>query len=100
RVAPALAVAGVHGHVQAGVAHRLVRGAEPPAVAQLGPDGDRGDRSYAVVGLPQGPAARLRLGQAGQLPLQFGQLGVDVVDHAVADTQLPHAGRSEVGLVQ
>src|SRR6266545_869903 len=52
----ALAVGGVHGDVEAGVPHRAAGAAEPPDVAELGPDGDRGEPPHAVDAAVQGLA--------------------------------------------
>ena len=62
----AFAVGGVHGHVQAGVAHRLAGCGEAAGVAHHGPDRGAGDRSDPVLDL-QRRAAGLTVGERADL---------------------------------
>jgi hypothetical protein len=52
----AFAVGGIDGDVQSHVAHHLVAAAKPAGVAQLGPDGRRGDGANPVVVVHDRPA--------------------------------------------
>src|SRR6266545_1447946 len=75
----ALAVGGVDGDVQAGVAHREPVRRESAHLAKLGPDRHRGQRADAVQPV-QRAAARLAAGDADQLAPEQVEFGIQVVE--------------------
>jgi hypothetical protein len=91
--ARSLAVGGVDGDVEAGVADGVGGGGEAAAVAELSPDRERGQGTDAVVGLER-TATRLRARQPAQLETNRDELVVDPIDRAQRDLHhRPGCGR-------
>ena len=90
----ALAVGGVHGDVQAGVAHRLTGGAEAAGVTHHCPDRRGGDRPDPVLGL-QRHTAGLLPGERTDLAVQRIQLGVQRIEHPQRHRHGLPAGRRQ-----
>ena len=80
-----MAVGGVDGHVQAGMAHYLHGAGEPATVAQLGPHDNRAQRADPVVGSGQGFAGRLVPSEVLDLCSQWQAHGVGGIDDVIAD---------------
>ncbi len=85
----------VHGHIETGVAHNLVRAGEPAAVAELGPQSDGEQAADPVLALDQRSATGLTATEALQLGLQRSRLLRDGIDHPIARRDALPAGRAQ-----
>ena len=83
----AAAVGGVHGDVQAAVAHGVPGGGKPAAVAELGEDRDRG-HDPDLVAAHQRPTAGLASRVGAQWLVDRGDLSVERADHCKGDRDL------------
>lgn len=75
----------MNGHVQTRVAHHLHGAAEAPAVAELGPRDDGGERSDPEMGLAERAARWLAGAEALELASELDKLVLDRGDHLVPD---------------
>lgn len=96
----AASVGGVDGHIEAGVADRVVGAVEAAGVAHLGPDRHRGQRSDAVVRGLQRAAGRLAAADELDLISDQGHFLGEPVDLAHGRIDGGSGGRGQRGFGQ
>jgi hypothetical protein len=74
-----VAIRGVHGDIEPGKAHQLIRAGKPAGIADLRPDDRRAQPPDAVVAL-QRLTAGLVSGEVHQLGAQWLNLGAELIN--------------------